>query len=143
MPVSLQTILASIKNLQIIVHLSLINVIVPANTQIFFEMLFTIVAFDPIDVEAQIEQVFSLKANIEDKIDQSFAQLGYESAYLVANMGSLLIFILLEFLLQIIYAITWKAKCCPTRLRSCSHKRLGKFFFNGLLAFIDGTLLVL
>jgi len=42
--------LSSIKNLQVIVHLTLVNVIIPANAFIFFAMIFEIIAFDPIDI---------------------------------------------------------------------------------------------
>ena len=51
--------LGSIKNLQIIVHLCLLAVIVPANAQILFTHLFDMIAFDPIDVSLVTEPIFS------------------------------------------------------------------------------------
>mmetsp|Transcript_34941 Transcript_34941/g.42830 ORF Transcript_34941/g.42830 Transcript_34941/m.42830 type:complete len:94 (-) Transcript_34941:1640-1921(-) len=48
---SLNQMLSSIKNLQVIVHLTLVNVIIPANAMIFFAAILEIIAFDPIDIE--------------------------------------------------------------------------------------------
>lgn len=52
---SLNGMLSSIQSLQIIIHLSLMNVVVPASSQIFFKELCDIITFDPIDVETQIK----------------------------------------------------------------------------------------
>ena len=42
--------LGSIKNLQVIVHLCLFALIIPGNAAMFFEALFDMIAFDPIDI---------------------------------------------------------------------------------------------
>ena len=47
----LNLMLGLIKSLQVIVHLTLVNVIIPANAMLFFSMIFEIIAFDPIDIE--------------------------------------------------------------------------------------------
>jgi len=60
MSASMNQMLSSIKNLQVIVHLCLLGVIVPANAQIFFEYLFEMIAFDPVDVTEYINFGFSL-----------------------------------------------------------------------------------
>lgn len=81
--------LSSIKNLQVIVHLCLLSVIMPANSQIFFEYLFEMIAFDPVDVDDLINDMFGLKDD-DPGLKDAFVQLGYESAFFVTNMGSLL-----------------------------------------------------
>ena len=53
--------LGSIKNLQVIVHLCLMSVIVPANAWIVFEQIFKMIAFDPIDISEYIDTGFSLQ----------------------------------------------------------------------------------
>ena len=63
--------LSSIKNLQVIVHLVLLSVIVPANAFIFFKGLFKMIAFDPIaeivDIGPTVNYIFNLKEIIEDE----------------------------------------------------------------------------
>ena len=58
---SLGAIIASVKSLQIITHLSLMPIIVPANAQIFFGFIFTVVTFDPVDMQGPVEEYFDLK----------------------------------------------------------------------------------
>ena len=53
---SMNAMLASIKNVQVIVHLLLLNVTVLANAAIFFGAIAEMVAFDPIDISEYIPQ---------------------------------------------------------------------------------------
>ena len=100
-------------------------------------------AFDPIELDDQISNFFGLDSNDQTQLGGTLEQLGYESAYLVVNMGSLLVFVAIRILLLFVETSMYCFKCCPRRLRGCSQSRLGKFFFNGLLAFIDGSFLIL
>ena len=86
--------LGSIKNLQVIVHLCLLAVIVPANAQIFFSQIFEMIAFDPIDVSFIIDVLFATEKG-DFELNPTFVQLGYESAYFTSNMGILLLVVLL------------------------------------------------
>ena len=53
--------LGSIKNLLVIVHLCLFFfLILPGNATMFFEALFDMIAFDPVDVTEQIDWFFEL-----------------------------------------------------------------------------------
>lgn len=52
--------LGSIKNLQVIVHLCLIEVIVPSNAQIFISQLSEMIAFDPIDLSLYFGDTFEV-----------------------------------------------------------------------------------
>ena len=47
----LNSLIGSVKALQVIVHLLLLQVIVPANASMFFGIIFEALAFDPIDIE--------------------------------------------------------------------------------------------
>ena len=44
--------LGSVKNLQIIVHLTLIKVVMPANAQVLMSILFEWITFDPVDTSS-------------------------------------------------------------------------------------------
>ena len=114
----------------------------PGNLDIYFEELFKIVSFDPIDIHHQTDKVFGIRSE-DIELDEEFAAIGYESAYFVTDMGSLLLFIILEIFLLFLSVLFWKCPCCFQKVRSYSGRRLDSFFFNSLLAFIDGTFLVL
>ena len=57
---SLNQLIGSIKKLQIIVHLMLIDVPVPPNASLFFNYLLTIVAFDPVPTDHPIDTMMKL-----------------------------------------------------------------------------------
>ena len=81
--------LGSIKNIQVIVHLPLLNVVIPANAMIFFSVVFEIISFDPLDVEDWIADIFEIENNLgPNYISPNFELLGYESAFFVINLGS-------------------------------------------------------
>ena len=61
---SMQSMLSSIKNVQVIVHLTLLSVIVPGNAQIFFGAIAEMVAFDPIEIDQLID--FGFKTRPDD-----------------------------------------------------------------------------
>ena len=87
---SMNAMLASIKNVQVIVHLSLLNVIVPANAQIFFGAVAEMVVFDPVDVSEYISAAKVFDAVFTDfEADPDFEQLGYESVFFDSNLGGL------------------------------------------------------
>ena len=87
---SMNAMLASIKNVQVVVHLTLLNVIVPANAQIFFGAVAEVVTFDPVDVSEYIEAAKSLDPEFTDfEVDPSFEQMGYESVFFDSNLGGL------------------------------------------------------
>ena len=134
--------LGSIKNLQIIVHLVLMGVIVPANAEIFFGALFDMIAFDPIDVTWIINPMFSL-SDIEQGLDEEFEALGYQSAYFLTNLGSLFLVVIVQLVLIPMHLSVWACKPCCNKARRYSANHIDKCLWNGILTFIDGTFLVL
>ena len=64
MSTSLNSMLSAIKNLQVIVHLTLLSVVVPANAQIFFGAIAELISFDPIEIDEIID--FGVKFRPKD-----------------------------------------------------------------------------
>ena len=61
----------------------------------------------------------------------------------MTNIGSLILVVILQvILIPVSYAI-YRTKCCHMKIRKRAGKRVKGCFFNGTLAFIDGTLLVI
>ena len=77
------------------------------------------------------------------KLNESLEELGYESAYFVLNLGSLLLVLVIQILLLPIFLLIWTCPRCWGKARNFSKNRLNKCFFNGFLTFVDGTFLVL
>ena len=101
--------------------------------------MFSTVSYDPIPIEDQIEDVFNLDVSEKTEINQgNFAQLGYESAYILINMGSLVPLILLSFVLTLIIVLLRMHK----KTNRWAESKLKSIFFNFILAFFEGTLLI-
>ena len=92
----LGSMLGSFQVLQLINHLVLFDVIVPANAQIFYGSLADILAFDPIEVADSIFEFFHFDETGFEEMSDNFAQLGYDSPYVLKNFGCLLIIILFQ-----------------------------------------------
>ena len=78
-----------------------------------------------------------------NNLNETLEELGYESAYFVLNLGSLLLILVVQIILLPIYVLMWTCPRCWPKARNFSKNRLNKCFFNGSLTFIDGTFLVL
>ena len=69
MSASMNQMLGSIKNLQVIVHLCLFTLIIPANADVFLAALFDMIAFDPIDVQFLLEAIFTIEEDTQEVQD--------------------------------------------------------------------------
>ena len=62
--------LGSVKNLQMIVHLSLLKVLMPANSQLFMSVIFEFVTFDLYDPESFTASYYSpAEPDVSDRLD--------------------------------------------------------------------------
>ena len=62
--------LSAIKNVQVIVHLMLLSVVVPANAQIFYGAIAEMVAFDPIEIDMIIDLGFKTRPDDDFALDE-------------------------------------------------------------------------
>ena len=107
--------LGSVKNLQLIVHLTLMHVLVPANAQILLSAIFEWVTFDLFDTSSLTGSYYSPS---EVEVSDSLEQLGYESAFCLINLGSCFYFIfaqLIALLLQAFFLLIFRLKCWHRR----------------------------
>ena len=84
---ALQEMFAAMKKMQIMIHLLLVNVIVPANCQMFFNSLLSLVTYDIIEFGPYITKW--MKLYDDEPLSDSFDSLGYLSKYMIINMSSL------------------------------------------------------
>ena len=67
---SLNSMLSAIKNVQVVVHLTLLSVVVPANAQIFYGAIAELVAFDPIEIDTLIDFGFKTRPDEDFALDE-------------------------------------------------------------------------
>ena len=69
--------------------------------------------------------------------------MGYQSAFLLTNLGTLLVLIALDFAWLLILIILAKVPMFGQRVKSWASHKFEKILFNPFLAFLDGTFLLL
>ena len=112
--------LASIKNLQITVHFTLMQIVMPANSQVIMSVIFEFVTFDPFDTSSLTATFYSPK---DAEVDDRLVQLGYDSAYCLINLGSCLYLILGQILivvLESLFLAVFQLKCWHGRSHTTS-----------------------
>ena len=78
-----------IVSLQILAHLPLVNIQIPANTQQAFEIMIKIVSFDYFP----IHDIFDFGFSETEPWSQNFENLGYETINYIEGMGSINLFV--------------------------------------------------
>lgn len=96
MSVSMQLLWGMVNTLQLVIHMNMLTLIVPANVQFFFTFIVDIVNFKVFDVKPLINKVFGFKEDLKKKSDMplEFQQTGYDSTNLMKNLGLLFIAII-------------------------------------------------
>lgn len=81
----LQQLLDSVKQLQIITHIILIDLAYPATATIFFGMLMEVLTFQFYDFSDFYNRILSLDSNSpgNNPLNNQFGILGYNSLYLI------------------------------------------------------------
>ena len=91
--------LGYVKNLQILVHLTLMTILMPANAQVLMSAVFKKVTFDAFDTSSL---TLTFYTPTEPDVDDKLAALGYESAFCIINMGSCLYLIFGQLIIYLL-----------------------------------------
>ena len=95
----------------------LFKVQMPANAAIFFRNVMEIAAFDFYEFDDFILENFALEPL--DPIDANFEAVGFQSQYVLINMGSMLIFYLLYL---IFFIVVPQLTICESKCGLCCQK---------------------
>jgi len=85
---ALSQLFAAISKLQIMVHLLITNVVIPANAQVFSSGLLSLVTYEIIETEDSLRK--NLKLEDDKDFNPNFYALGYHSVFFLINIGNLL-----------------------------------------------------
>lgn len=135
---ALSELFAAISKLQIMVHLLVINVKIPANAQIYFSVLLQLVTFNFIDTEDTMRNMFGLFD--EDDLNPNFYYLGYHSVFFLINLGNLLIGIFYN--VGALLAILLTKGCTNKRIVEWRKNMEKEMLWNNVLSFFKETLLI-
>jgi len=111
---ALQEMFAFMKKAQIMVHLLIINVVIPGVAQVFFSGLLSFLTFNIISFDSAVRKVFGLF--VDNSINDNFTNLGYSSTYFVVNMGNLYL-VLIYIIFKLVFTIA---------TRNVKHERVAK-----------------
>jgi hypothetical protein len=94
---SLNQLLAFINSLQLILHLPIMNLKIPANALSFFQIVLPIVLFDILENIEYIENIFGQQNEDSIVLDQ-MKQLGYENSNTILNLKTIFVLMIFYFL---------------------------------------------
>ena len=119
---------------QIMAHMPLANIILPANSMQAFEIMASIVSFDYFAVFDHWDVGFTPT----DPYRVNFEWLGYESLNFLENMGSISIMILVGFVFILTMAIMRLLRC-DLRSKTIQSLSAPMRLFHKALGFVQGT----
>ena len=84
MSVSMQLLWGMVNTLQLVIHMNMLSVMMPANVQFFFSFIVNIVNFKIIPTKDIINKIIGVKDQLKKPdVSPEFQQTGYESSNLM------------------------------------------------------------
>ena len=90
-----------------------------------------IAAFDIIEISDTLDTILSVEPT--EPINENFETVGFESIYLLNNMGTLAIAYLIWFLVAIVAIVLKLFLTCHRKIRKVYHRLQKKLFYNSLI----------
>ena len=115
---SLGSLVNALKNLQIIVHIMLIQIFLVPHAELFLKKLKEMIAFEAIDLKKLLQDILG-DVEENEPMDIHFESMGYETSDAILNLGPILVIMVLTPNLLVILAIT-SCLCCCKRARTFS-----------------------
>ena len=135
---SLQMLLGAVKHIQILGHMMLVRLTIPATAQVFFSYLLRIVCLDLIDLDEWYDSVLELKDN--RALSPNFSMMDYESLYSIRNYGSLYFIFAIA---PTVVVIAWLLKFFNNEIALRVHlKVMNLAFWGSTLSFMNESLLL-
>ncbi len=128
------------KKMQIMIHLLLIEVEIPATCQIFFGSLLKLVTYELIDISQYIKN--GLKLYDDVGFSENFEQLGYQSSYSIILLGNLYIALIVLIFGLILFFSTRKCKSSE-RFNKLRKKLKSTLIWHGTLGLFNESYIVI
>ena len=122
-------------------HIMLIDIYCVQHVEAFVKYVLEMINFEVVDTQEFILDNTIVDVKESEPIDIHFEASGYETSSAILNIGTVLYVIAMTpFFLGVMYLFS--LICCCTNVRNCFKNRLKKTFFNGMIMFVDGILLL-
>lgn len=139
MSVSMQLLWGMVNTLQLVIHMNMLTVLIPANVQFFFSFIVNIVNFKVVPTDTIINTIFSFKeefssnSTAKGEVSPEFKSSGYTSTNLLRNLGLLFLAIMGVVLVIIIVKLLSYLKNRFSIVKQGVEFIEGKLFFNSLI----------
>ena len=132
---------------QIIIMMPLFAVNLPANTQSMFNVMFQIAAFDMIPTDDYYEEMLEKLGSsaIHDYLHEKMEVLGFDTNWLLPNLGSAILFFGL-YPCMVAYYLALKCLSEKCKVKSCRRRRIamrGVVFWNWPISFFRDSYVVI
>lgn len=121
----------------------LIDIFTIQHVEKFVKFVLEMMNFDVVDIQEYIIDNSEGEIEIEETepINIHFDASGYQSGDAITNSGTVLIILaILPLFIGVMYLFS--LCCCCARVRTCFRNRLKKTFFNGIIMFFEGIMLL-
>ncbi|TNV87834.1 hypothetical protein FGO68_gene14781 [Halteria grandinella] len=133
MSVSMQLLWGMVNTLQLIIHMNMLSVIMPANVQLFFSLIVNIVQFKIVPTDKIISTLFGIKQEFKSKVSPEFQQTGYGTTNILKNLGLLLLAVIgVIALIGLVFLMRLGAKRFPI-INKIQLMISRKLFFNSII----------
>ena len=105
---------------------------IPANAGLFLKQIMQIAAFDIIEISKPLDKLLELEPT--QPINENFEAVGFESVFLLNNMGTLAIAYLIWIVTAFITLLLNFSLQVSNKLQEVHHKLSQKLFFNSLIS---------
>ena len=138
---ALKRLLESFKNLQIIVHIMLIDNFTVAHCETFFKFILMISNLELVD----LTDVYSENLHVpkDEAIDMHFEETGYEHSDFILCLNTVALVIVMAPAIVLFIILPLRFICCWQRARNFFKRQLDLTFFNRTINFVDATLLLI
>ena len=139
----LNLLLNQVRSLSIITHMMLISIKLPASVLVFYPKIFEIICFDLYEQYLKFDVLLSWVFNFDDEPFESegnrFEALGYESHFMISNLSSVFVFLVINLVVQLVHFLIAKYECCKrgNKIRVFSKKQHDQFVWNGAIEFFN------
>jgi hypothetical protein len=132
---SMVYILGMLRSLQMIIHLPMLRIIVPANVSMFFSIIIPVVMFDIIAPEYSTELVLDFEEDDQVEFNQ-MADLGYETHNSILNLGSIALFLSIYFFKIIALLSLWLIRKYTPKCKENYKSLYKQVFFAELIGLL-------
>ena len=101
---SLNQLWGMINSLQIVVHTPLVDVSFPENAKLVYKQMILVATFDVLPTDDWFPEWFDLPE--ADSFSESFADLNYDSAFLVVNLGTIFFVVIYYIIMYLAFFVT-------------------------------------